>query len=361
MHAKGALGMLAAAAVSVVVAAAVAFTGGNATVDPRAGKPVLPQVAPHLADIGKVVLKRAGNTITFVLQDKTWTVAEKDGYPADATKLRPMLLGLAQISFVEPKTAQVDLYKRLNLEDPSQDKAQSTAVEIFDAKGGTLGSVIAGKRRIDELGGGNDGVYIRLPNEPRTWLARGTLDLDGDISQWLDRRIADIAQARIRTAVLQQPDGTRLTISRDKPEDKFTLKELPQGRKLKSDTGLVEPATVLQGFDLTDVKAAKNMTLPQDGAVTADYSTFDGLTIHATVAKSGDQDWMRLSAEATGDDKAKAEAATLTERWSPWVYGIASYKATAIRTKLDDLLEAPAPEKSASAPGGSPQSQPKAK
>ena len=183
MQTKGALGLLAAAAASVVVAAAVAFTGGPAAVDPRVGKPVLPKVAPELGDVAKVVLKRAGNTITFVLQDKVWKVTEKDDYPADAGKVREMLLGLAQISFVEPKTAQSDLYKRLNLEDPSQPKAQSTAVEVFDAGGATLGSVIVGKRRIDELGGGNDGVYIRLPSEPRTWLARGTLDLDSDVTQ----------------------------------------------------------------------------------------------------------------------------------------------------------------------------------
>lgn len=362
MQTKGALGLLAAAAASVVVAAAVAFTGGPAAVDPRVGKPVLPKVAPELGDVAKVVLKRAGNTITFVLQDKVWKVTEKDDYPADAGKVREMLLGLAQISFVEPKTAQSDLYKRLNLEDPSQPKAQSTAVEVFDAGGATLGSVIVGKRRIDELGGGNDGVYIRLPSEPRTWLARGTLDLDSDVTQWLDRRIADIPEARIKQAVLRRPDGTTLTIGRDKAADKFGLKELPPDRKLKSDTTLVEPATILQGFDLTDVKAAKNLTLPQEGATTADYTTFDGLTVHTTIAKIGDQDWMRLTAEASGDDKAKSEAATLTKRWTPWVYGIASYKANAIRTKLDDLLEAPpAPEKSTSAPGGLPQSQPKAK
>ena len=361
MQAKGALGLMAAAAVSVVVAGALAFTGGTATVDPRAGKPVLPKVAPGLADVAKVVLTRAGNTITFVQQDKVWKIAEKDDYPANATKVRQMLLGLAQISFVEPKTAQSDLYKRLNLEDPSDPKAQSTAVQVFDAKGTALGSVIVGKRRIDELGGGNDGVYIRLPDEPRTWLARGTLDLDGDVTQWLDRGIADIKEDRIKQAVIHEADGTTLTISRDKPEDKFGLKELPPGRKLKSDTTLVEPATILQGFELTDVKAAKSMTLPQEGVTKADYTTFDGLTVHATVAKQGEQDWMQLSAEAS-DDKEKAEAATLTQRWSPWVYGVASYKADAIRPKLESLLEAPpAPEKPAGGQSGPAPSQPKSK
>jgi len=340
MHSKGVITLMAAAALSVIAAAAVSFTGG-ARVDPVAGKPVLPQVTAKLGDVGKVVVKRSSGTITFVHQGTTWTVAEKSGYPADAAKVRKMLLGLAEITYVEPKTAEASLYKRLNLEDPGAAKSQSALVEVYDNQGGALGSVIAGRRRIDELGGGNDGVYVRLPNEPRSWLARGTLDLDSDIAQWLDRRIVDINEKRTKEAVLQQPDGTKLTVTRDKPEDKFAVKDLPANRKLKSDTGVVEPATALQAFDLTDVKAASDAGFPKDGLNAATYTTFDGLSIKVELAKVGESDWIRLSATGGGDDKIKAEADTLNQRWSPWVYGIAPYKAGALRTKMDDLLEPP--------------------
>jgi len=340
MHSKGVITLMAAAALSVIAAAAVSFTGG-ARLDPVAGKPVLPQVAAKLGDVGKVVVKRSSGTITFVHQGNTWTVAEKSGYPADAAKVRKMLLGLAEITYVEPKTAEPSLYKRLNLEDPGAEKSQSALVEVYDNQGGALGSVIAGRRRIDELGGGNDGVYVRLPNEPRSWLARGTLDLDSDIAQWLDRRIVDINEKRTKEAVLQQPDGTKLTIARDKPEDKFAVKDFPANHKLKSDTGMVEPATALQAFDLTDVKAASDAGFPKDGLNAATYTTFDGLSIKVELAKVGESDWIRLSATGGSDDKIKAEADTLNQRWSPWVYGIAPYKAGALRTKMDDLLEPP--------------------
>jgi Domain of unknown function (DUF4340) len=341
MHSKGVISLMAVAALSVVAAAAVSFTGGAVPVDPLAGKPVLPRVAARPEDVAKVVVKRSTGTATFLRQGDAWTVAEKSGYPADAAKLRKMLLGLAQITYVEPKTAEPSLYKRLNVEDPGAQKSQSALVEVYDNQGGALGSVIAGRRRIDELGGGTDGVYVRLPNEARSWLARGTLDLDSDIAQWLDRRIVDIGEKRTKEAVLQQPDGTTLTIGRDKPEDKFAVKDLPPNRKLKSDTGVVEPATVLQGFDLTDARAASEAAFPKDGLGTATYTTFDGLAVKVELAKLGDTDWIRLSATGSGDDKVKTEAETLNKRWSPWVYGIAPYKAGALRTKLDDLLEPP--------------------
>ena len=341
MHSKGVISLMAAAVLSVVAAAAVSFTGGAIPVDPLAGKPVLPRVAAKPEDVAKVIVKRSTGTATFLRQGDGWTVAEKSGYPADVAKVRKMLLGLAEITYIEPKTAEPSLYKRLNVEDPSAQKSQSALVEVYDGQGGALGSVIAGRRRIDELGGGTDGVYVRLPSEARSWLARGTLDLDSDIVQWLDRRIVDIGEKRTKEAVLQQPDGTTLTINRDKPEDKFTVKDLPPNRKLKSDTGVVEPATVLEAFDLTDVKAASEAGFPKDGLGTATYTTFDGLAVKVALAKLGDTNWIRLSATGSGDDKVKSEADTLNKRWSPWVYGIAPYKAGALRTKVDDLLEPP--------------------
>jgi Domain of unknown function (DUF4340) len=361
MQTKGALALAAAAVLSAAVAIAVTVSGNWHLTDPQVGRLVLPEVAPHLADVAKVVLKHANATITLVKRGNAWTVAEKGDYPANGQKMREMLLALAQLTFVEPKTARSDLYQRLNLDDPSSPRSESIEVELYDANGAALGSLITGRRRVDELGGGNDGIYVRSPGNPQTWLARGNLDIDGDIVQWLDRRVVDIHDNRIKQAVLVGPDGATLTISRDKPEDKFTLKELPAGRELKSDTTLVEPATVLQAVDLTDVRTGKDLPFPAQGVAKGSYTTFDGLTLAVETAKVGDTDWMRLKASSDGSDKAKVEADNLNQRWSPWVYGIAPYKAAAIRTKLDEVLAAPKPspdKPGASTVGGAPQSKP---
>lgn len=348
MHTKGVIGLVAAAAVSVAAAATVAFSGGSAPTDPRLGKLVLPEVAAKPTDIAKITLRHGTTAITFASKGAAWTVAEKSSYPADREKMRKLLFGLAQITYVEPKTAAPSLYARLQVEDPGGETSRSTLVEIDDGNGAGLGKVIVGRRRIDELGGGNDGVYVRLPGDARSWLARGTLDLDSDIVQWLDRRIVDIDQKRIKQAVLAPGNNETVTIARDKPEDKFTLKQLPPNRKLKSDTVLVEPATELSGLDLVDVRGAGDLSFPKDGVASASFTTFDGLSVRVELIKEGDKDWIRLSAASEGNDKAGDEAKTLDERWKPWVYAIAAYKASPIRTKLADLLEPVQPAQSSS-------------
>ena len=352
MQAKRTIALMIAAAVSAAVAAAVSLSGSGHRADPLAGTPVLPRVKADPNAIAKVILTHAKGVITLTRSDGAWTVAEKSNFPADPGKVRKMLLGLAEITYVEPKTVRPDLFPRLNVEDPGKEKSQSILLELDDEKGAALGKLIVGRRRIDELGGGNDGVYFRLDGQTQSWLAKGTLDLDTDIVQWLDRRIADIPETRIKQATIQQADGTKIVISRDKPADKFALKDLPADRKLKSDSSLVEPATALQGFDLTDVKRAQDLAFPKEGLAVATYATFDGLSIRVELMKQDQLAWIRLAASGGDDDKTKAEAESLSKRWSPWVYGIAAYKATTLATKLDDLLEAPAP-----AGGGAPAGQ----
>ena len=354
MQTKSVIALMIAAAVSAAVAATVSLSGGGHRADPLAGTPVLPRVKADPSAVAKVILTHAKSVITLTRSDGAWIVAEKSNFPADPAKVRKMLLGLAQIVYVEPKTVRPDLFLRLNVEDPGKEKSQSILLEVDDEKGAALGKLIVGRRRIDELGGGNDGVYFRFDGQTQTWLAKGTLDIDTDVVQWLDRRIADLPEARIKQATIQQADSTKIVISRDKPADKFALQNPPPDRKLKSDSSLIEPATALQGLDLTDVKRAEDLAFPKEGLVVATYATFDGLAIRVDLMKQGELAWIRLAASGGDDDKTKAEAGSLNKRWSPWVYGIAAYKATALATKLDDLLEAPAPAGGAAPAGQSP-------
>ena len=74
-----------------------------------------------------------------------------------------MLLGLADLTLVEPKTERPELFPRLDLDDPSNGKSTLTSGQ--DRTGGTVAELIVGKRRSDRLGGGNDGVYLRKPGE----------------------------------------------------------------------------------------------------------------------------------------------------------------------------------------------------
>ncbi len=124
-------------------------------------------------------------------------MAERNDYPADGRKLRQLLLGLAALTYVEPKTKEARNYSRLEVEDAGAKGSQSTLVTVSGAQGKLLGEIIAGKRVTDALGGGDDGVYVRKPDDAQSWLARGTLDLP-DTPGWLDPALLDLPGAGVK-------------------------------------------------------------------------------------------------------------------------------------------------------------------
>ncbi len=340
MNSKGLIGLIAATAAAVILAIVLSAGSGAPAVDPQAGKAVLPELAKHIDRVARVTLVRGEGKTTLLRQDnKDWVVEEKGAYPADGAKVRQALLGLAELRYVEPKTRKPDFYPRLQVEDAAQKGAKSMLVTAADDKGGVLGEIIAGKRRIDQLGGGIDGIYVRKPGDAQSWLARGTLDVAGDAVGWLDRKIVDLPQENIKDAVIIQPDGDKLHFAREKPASPLALKDAPANAKLKSDTALVEPAGALASLDLADVRPAADMQLPKEGVTHAEYTSFDGLTVKVWLFQQDGKDWARFEASGAGD--AEKQATELNAKFSRWVYAVPDYKAKMLKTKLADVVGAP--------------------
>jgi Domain of unknown function (DUF4340) len=328
--------LLAAATLALIVLAIVAIASGDRGVSRAApGERALPALAAKLDEVGSVGIKRNTLSLTFVRDGDNWFVAEKGNYPAAAAKVRQIVLAMADAVLVEPKTQKAEFYPRLDVEDPGSGK--STLVTLKDKSGTTLAEMIIGKRRFDRLGTGTDGIYVRKLGDTQAWLARGSLEFSDQLSSWLDRRILDIPEKRIAKATLTQADGTKLVISRAKPEDKFMAEGAPADAKFKSETTTSEPAMALETLDLDDVKPAAEMQLPDKDVVAASFTTFDGLTVDVRLLDKGDMHWVALSAAGSG--AAEAEAKAINDKASHWTYAIPSYKAAQLKMKLADMLE----------------------
>jgi Domain of unknown function (DUF4340) len=338
MRSWGLLALIVATAIAVVAAVMLSTGLVRPAPDRDAGGPVLPGFAESAAQADHVVLVHGDERITLVRQGDKWAVEEKGLYPVDSGKLRQLLLGLADLRYVEPKTRKPELYSRLQVENAGKPDSKSTLVTVSAEKPGVLAALILGQRRTDALGGGVDGIYLRKPEDPQSWLARGTLELPTEITAWLDRKLIDISLDKIKEVVLTDPGGAKLDIARDKPEDKFALKDAPADTKLKPETPIDGPARALADLELADVHAATDTPFPTEGVSHAVYTTFDGLTLSIDLYEKDGKHWAHFKADGTGD--AEKTATELNDRLSPWVFGLLDYKAKLLTTKLADLTAA---------------------
>ena len=163
---------LAIAAALSVLFAVVSFASNNQWSTGRAaGAKLFPTLVSDASQIATVEVRQGDNTVVLERTGGSWGLKNRGNYPADPAKVRTLLVGLAEADLVETKTRRPDRYAALELEDPADKGAKSRIVRLLGAKGNVIGEVVIGKKRLDVLGTGKSGTYVRKPGDPQTWLA----------------------------------------------------------------------------------------------------------------------------------------------------------------------------------------------
>jgi hypothetical protein len=234
--------------------------------------------------------------------------------------------------------------------------------------------------------------YVRVAKDEHAWLAAGKLTFETDPLRWLDQALLDVSRDRIAAAQFERTEGEPLTVARgtkDEPELKPVT--LPEGREAKKPSGAGQVLNVLAGLRFDDVARADGFEWPEQPDVTTTFWTFDGLKVTAETVEKDAKTWSRFRAEvvdkasrpgvpaetptvgpppllaadevlagdeaaasdAEGDTPPKptgptpeelaAEAKKINDKVGGWVFAVPSWKASALKLKLDDVL-APLPE-----------------
>jgi len=307
-----------------------------------------PDLIEKANDVASVAIVSNKANFTIAGTGDAWGLAEKGGYTVSFEKVKSAIIGLGELKLLESKTADAARYERLQVEDPGSLEAKSIGVELKDKGGNVLASGIIGKRHVGLFGEGGGGTYLRRGKDALSWLAEGTVDLGAEPNDWMVRDIVNLEAEDIARALLRQPEGAEITVSRaDKKARDYVVTGIPEGRKLKDSNEGKNLAGGLWRLTFEDVKPAKELAFPAK-PYTAEYHTFDGLEVSVEMTVVDDVVWGRFSASAAnakGDDKAtealKKKATEITERAKDWVYELSAGEGEKLTTKIEDILEKP--------------------
>jgi hypothetical protein len=271
--------LVAIAAVAIAIAVFLGLRRAPEQEGSLVGGPVIEGLAERLNNVASMKIVKAGDKPFLTLNriDGGWTVAERDGYPADPAKVRLALINLGETRILEAKTSNPDRYAQLGVEDVAGVDAKGALIELIgkdvDAR------LIVGNRASQ----GGEGTYIRRAGETESWLATGNLVPDSEIGPWLKKEIVDIASTRIREIEIAKGDGRPLRVFKDAEGDaNFKVADVPRGRETQSDVVANGLGSMLSGLTLEDV--AKDTENAQSDAELhrATYSLFDGLVVNLT-------------------------------------------------------------------------------
>ena len=118
-------------------------------------------------DVAQIQLTDGKGSVRLLIKDKRWVVEQRNGYGANNQDIGELLIKLTDLKVVQTESVGESLLARLNLVDPGKDAktdaktdakaddkagakvdAKGTRLELFDAAGKSMASILLGKKVI---------------------------------------------------------------------------------------------------------------------------------------------------------------------------------------------------------------------
>jgi hypothetical protein len=275
------------------------------------GTAVFPDLKPALGDVSEVRLRKGdGSRTTLRKSADGWIVVERQ-YPADASRVRELVLNLASLKVVERKTQDPANYAKLGVEAPDTPTATSTLVEVVASQktGDRTWPLIVGKAADGRA------LYVRKPAEALSLLATPFVTVDPDQKRWIDRLLVDIPGTSVHEVSVKTPGGSYVLTRAARGDHDVSVSPVPKGRKPVTSMSLGSQLEALTGFNFDDVHAVRTpAATPTD---TATYRLFDGQVFEFTGRRDGDKAFLTVAAHRDPALAAKFPEAAPTPPASP--------------------------------------------
>jgi hypothetical protein len=302
------------------------------------GQPVLKLQA---AEVASIALRQPKGALTLVRKDDRWTIAERDGFPADFDKVRDFVLKAIALKVGQSEPIGDKDRARLNLD------ASGTAVDFLGADGKPLARLVIGRKYFKAepenpekaLG---DGRYVLLPEDDKRVIVVSDplAQASTQSKDWIST--AGIGAEKVKTLEVRVPGGDTWKIERSGDNADWKLAGLKPGEKLEITKANAAGYTFGQ-IPLADV-APKSITPEQAGLdkpTVVTVTTLDGLTYVLSLGRlEGDNHYATLA--VSGEPRAEGKDAE--ERQKKLAERVAREKALAGHTllvpkaKLEDIL-----------------------
>ena len=340
-------------ALAVVVAVILTMQQGEVTQVPFQSQPLTAGLKERLNDIVAIKVQTKDDVLEITRNQGIWVLPAKGGYPAKMEEVRTALIGLSDLTLVEPKTANPARHDAIGLGDPIQG-GNGILATVSDFNGTVVASLI-----LSDVppGGGADRFYVRWPSEDQTYIAKGTLDLKRRAADWIENQPFPVQRGDVAEVTVTPPSGVSYSLQRATAlVADFDFSALPDGRSATPSYTRNTTAYALNGLTVSDVRPAKG----EMGTVhNFDLRLFDGDQLKLALQEDEGVYWIRLvrlelNAEPLvstepGEEPVSENIDQLAERRAErnkklgaakaWDFAIPQYKFEQFTKPLEDLLE----------------------
>ena len=234
--------------------------------------------------VEKLVIKSSKDKVTLQKASDIWTVAERSGYPADFNKIRELVTSLWEFKVVRQLEVGTSQFGRLNIVAPGQGDHSGVELDLSDASGKSIKSLIFGKTFGGSESSGDEeeeapsgsGRFVYDPSQKdKVYLSKENFyTVDASPKNWLDKQFIT-AEGVKEVARASSPDGDGWNVSKKDQKAAWKLADAKPGETLNTSVvaslGAFSPNFVdVKPADTPDSETGLNKP------VIVNVETFDG-------------------------------------------------------------------------------------
>ena len=302
---------------------------------------VFPQFQHQLPNVTDIEVARANDSFVLSRSGDAWANMGLGGFPALSERVENVLIAMASMKYIAPKTGRSKLHHRLDVEDVNS-TAQSTRLTFKDSTGVMLADVIIGKSKNIFA---RRGVYVRLPDDNQTWLAEGSFDVRHNMIEWSDRVVADLDARFMKAITVYHLNRETISLYRKQPQDrKMKLKNLPVGATIENQYQIDYIAGLLQDLNFMDAKRADEQSPGANPAfsVVTHWNGQLAMILHTGEPMADGAVWARIKAWVVDNSQAsgfeKQEAARIQSKFDGWSVKLPRKFTERIKIRMEDIV-----------------------
>ncbi|MGD9745285.1 MAG: DUF4340 domain-containing protein, partial [Verrucomicrobiales bacterium] len=281
----------------------------------RTSERVLPDFA--LNEVAQVRIKTGSGELNIKAGDKGWTVAEREGFPADVTKVIGLIKKVWDLKPIQTQPGGSTLTERFSLVDPSKAAdapgKTATVLSFLSKDGKEVGALWLGKtydrkeNQPSPFGGGMSttpvGRYVKAPGSEDICLVNETLsEVVTDPADWLNKdfvKVDKLKSISIKSGTAS--DDWKLT--RDSAEGDLVL-DAPKAGEDVDNLKTSPMKTAFSSVSFEDIVKADEIK-DKPFKTTFAIETFEGFNYQFVVTDKNDLNELFLKVDVTGKFEEK--------------------------------------------------------
>ena len=306
--------------------------------------------------ISEIKITNNNEDFSIKRNNDIWYLPKLANYPVPLDKIKKLIVGVAQLETIEPKTKNPTLHGTLGLNSIESQKESANYISLINTDNIVVASILVGK----DSKFGKETRYVRKPNENQSWLVWRNFDVPKNEIDWLDESLFKIERWRTADIKIVHPNDETVDIKRENyAEQYFKIQNLAEDMLPANPYVGNQIGSVLEQLGLQDITYRSNINFSEK-AVKVTYTTFDGLKVYivsevingvnwATFDITYDQELRRelpkdgpvnvglpemLSVSEVKDDVEK-----LNMKLDKWAFSLKSIVHQRFNTKLKDITK----------------------